>query len=48
MRVRVAILNWRGAYGGAGRSIWDLAAALDRDQFEVRFYFLAGSPGPFA
>ena len=48
MKVRVAILNWRGAYGAAGRSIWDLAAALDRDQFEARFYFLAGSPGPFA
>jgi glycosyltransferase involved in cell wall biosynthesis len=48
VRVRVATLIWRDGYGGAERSVRDLAFALDRDQFDMRFYLLAGSRGPFA
>jgi glycosyltransferase involved in cell wall biosynthesis len=48
VRVRVATLIWRDGYGGAERSVRDLAAALDRDQFDMRCYFLAGPRGSFA
>lgn len=42
------MLVWRDGYGGAERSVRDLAAALDRDQFDTRFYFLAEPRGQFA
>jgi glycosyltransferase involved in cell wall biosynthesis len=45
---RIATLIWKDGFGGAERSICDLAAALDQNRFEMRFYYLAGSPGFFA
>jgi len=44
VKIRVATLVWRDGYGGAERSVRDLAVALDRDQFDMRFYYLAESP----
>ena len=48
MRVRVAMIIRCDGLGGAERSVRDLAAALDREQFDVRFYYLLSPPGPFA
>jgi L-malate glycosyltransferase len=39
-KIRVAIVNWNGAGGGAERSLRDFAKSVDRENFEIRFYFL--------
>ncbi len=38
--IKVAIVNWNGSGGGAERSLRDLAMYVDRENFELRFYFL--------
>lgn len=47
-KIRVAIIIWEDAIGGAERSLSDLADALDQQHFEMRFYYLSGEPGYFA
>nr|MBC8360105.1 hypothetical protein [Candidatus Desulfatibia profunda] len=44
-RQRIATLIWKDGFGGAERSLWDLAAALDQDRFDMRFYYLSGALG---
>ncbi len=45
---KIATIIWKDGTGGAERSIADLAVALDRDQFDMRFYYLSGGPEYFA
>ncbi len=45
---RIATIIWKDGIGGAERSLTDLASALDRDQFDMRFYYLSGEPAHFA
>ncbi|MBF0232964.1 MAG: glycosyltransferase family 4 protein [Desulfamplus sp.] len=47
-KMRIATIIWKDGFGGAERSICDLAAALDRSCFEMRFFYLNGGPGFFA
>lgn len=47
-KYRIATIIWKDGIGGAERSLTDLAAALDRDKFDMRFYYLAGTAGHFA
>lgn len=47
-KTKIATIIWKDGFGGAERSICDLAAALDQNRFEMRFYYLAGGPGFFA
>lgn len=47
-RKRIATIIWKDGTGGAERSLSDLAAALDRDEYDMRFYYLSGGPGHFA
>ena len=47
-KIRVATIIWKDGFGGAERSLYDLAAALDRSRVDMRFYFLSGVPGYFA
>ena len=46
--IRVATLIWKDGYGGAERSVRDLAAALDRNQVDMQFYYLSGPRGRFS
>ncbi len=48
MRIKVATLIWKDGYGGAERSIRNIAAALDPDQVDMRFYYLSGPRGLFS
>lgn len=45
---KIATLIWRDGFGGAERSLSDLADALDQSRFDMRFYYLSGGPGSFA
>lgn len=45
---RIATIIWKDGTGGAERSLSDLAAAFDRERFDMRFYYLSGGPGNFA
>jgi glycosyltransferase involved in cell wall biosynthesis len=45
---RIATIIWKDGTGGAERSLTDLASALDREQFDMRFFYLSGTPGCFA
>lgn len=45
---RVSVLIYEDNFGGAERSLSDLAAALDQNCFDMRFYYLSGNPGHFA
>jgi glycosyltransferase involved in cell wall biosynthesis len=47
-KIRIATLIWKDGYGGAERSLADLAAAIDQSRFEMRFFFLSGEGGPFS
>lgn len=47
-RKRIATLIWKDGFGGAERSICDLAAALDKNRFDMWFYYLSGGPVFFA
>ena len=47
-KIRVATIIWKDGFGGAERSLYDLAAGLDRSSVDMRFYFLSGVPGYFA
>lgn len=47
-KIRIATLMWRDGYGGAERSLLDLAYAIDQSRFEMRFFFLSGEEGPFS
>jgi len=47
-RIRIATLIWRDNFGGAERSLCDLATALDQSRFDIRFYYLSGERGFFA
>ena len=47
-RIRIATIIWGDGFGGAERSLCDLAAALDQSSFDMRFYYLSGRPGYFS
>lgn len=47
-KIRVASLVWKDAYGGAERSLADLAAAIDQNRFDIQFFFLSGQEGVFS
>lgn len=46
--IRISSLIWKDNYGGTERSLFDLASALNRNRFDMRFYYLSGGPGYFA
>ena len=45
---KIAVIIWKDGTGGAERSLTDLAVALDRGQFDMRFYYLSDRPGHFS
>lgn len=47
-KIRIATIIWKDGFGGAERSLYDLALGLDRSRVDMRFYFLSGVPGYFA
>lgn len=47
MKIRVATIMWQDGFGGAERSLRDVAVALDPNFIEMRFYFLSGSGNVF-
>jgi len=48
MRIKVATLIWRDGIGGAERVVRDIAAGLDRENTDMRFYYLSGQAGIFS
>ena len=47
-KIRVVTIIWKDGFGGAERSLYDLAAGLDRIKVDMQFFFLSGVPGYFA
>ncbi|MCP3945125.1 MAG: glycosyltransferase family 4 protein [Desulfobacteraceae bacterium] len=47
-KLRIAILMWKDGIGGAERSLCDLASAIDKQYFEVHFYYLSGKADYFS
>jgi len=46
-KIKVATIIWKDTYGGAERSLSDLAFALDRSKIEMHFFILSGDEGYF-
>jgi len=47
-RQRIATLMWKDTFGRTECIPTDLATLLDKNRFDMRFYYLSGGPGFFA